>query len=105
MHSPHFNGRIIHVVITLLILCSKNDHDPVLDYLLYYECYNPCNYIIFVTLHEHCSGIWQQVPYVITHVVSGMYCEASITQLDRTGQMAMAGRLRDMERVWPKGTL
>ena len=61
-----------------------------------------CNYITAVTLHEHCSGIWQQVPYVITHVVSGMYYEASITQLD---QMVMAGRLHDMERVWPKGTL
>ena len=64
-----------------------------------------CNYITSITLHVHCSGIWLQVPYVITHVVSGMYCEASITQLDRTGQMAMAGRLCDMERVWPKGTL
>ena len=43
-------------------------------------------YIISITLHEHCSGIWQQVPYVITHVVSGMYYEASVAQLDRTGQ-------------------
>ena len=88
---------VIHVVITPLFLCSKNDHDPVLDYLLYYECYNPCNYITSIALHVHCSGIWQQVPYVITHVVSCMYYKATITQLDRTGQMAMAGRLHDME--------
>ena len=78
---------VIHVVITLLVSCSKNSHDPVLDYLLYYECtITSCNYITSITLHVHCSGIWQQVPYVITHVVPGMYYEASVAQLDRTGQ-------------------